>query len=177
EQSRLGAHHDDAQVGPELADARHQVEAVLVGHHDIGDDQLPLPLLDPLPERGGRAGAAHIVALTAERLMEDGPNGPVIVGNQDGRGAAHVAAWRNCNGNITLNVVRPGSLSNSTAPPWSLMILATKARPRPVPVGLFVTKASKRWARISSDTPWPLSRTETTSGRLTFACCPATSNP
>ena len=63
---------------------------------------------------------------------------------------AHGAAWENCNGNITLKVVRPGSLSNSMAPPWSLMILATKARPRPVPVGLLVTKASNRWARISS---------------------------
>ena len=74
----------------------------------------------------------------------------------------------NCNGSITLKVVRPGSLSNSMAPPWSLMILATRARPRPVPVGLLVTKASNRWARISSDTPRPLSRTDTTRGRLTL---------
>ena len=140
QQRRLRAHDDDAQVGPELADARHEVEAVLVGHHHVGDDELALAFLDPLPQRRGGAGAAHIVALAAQRLVQDGADGAIVVGDQDGRGAAHGAAWRNCNGNITLKVVRPGSLSNSMAPPWSLMILATNARPRPVPVGLLVTK-------------------------------------
>ena len=89
QQGRLRAHDDDAQVGPELADARHEVEPVLVGHHHVGDDELPLALLDPLPKRGGRAGAADVVALTAEGLMEHGADGPVVVGDQDGGGAAH----------------------------------------------------------------------------------------
>ena len=84
EQRRLRAHDDDAQIGPELADARHEVEAVLVGHHHVGDDELALAFLDPLPQRRGRARAADIVALPAQRLVQDGADRPVVVGDQDG---------------------------------------------------------------------------------------------
>src|SRR5207248_2836064 len=173
QQGRLRAHDDNAQVGPELADTRHQIEPVLSGHHHVGDHQLSLALLHPLPERRRGAGAAHDVALPAERLMQDGADGAIVVGDEDGGTGTHGTAWR---GSITRKMVRPASLSYSMAPPWSLTILATRARPKPVPVGLLVTKASKRCERISSDTPRPLSRTDTTNGRFTLACWPGTAS-
>jgi len=42
------------------------------------------------------------------------------------------------------NVVRRGRDSHSIVPPWSPMIFATKASPRPVPAGLVVMNGSKR---------------------------------
>src|SRR4029079_7778665 len=45
------------------------------------------------------------------------------------------ADGRSCIGSRTRKTVRLGSLSSSMMPPWSLMILATSARPRPVPCG------------------------------------------
>ena len=116
----------------------------------------PSPSCDPPPQRrGGARCCGHC-----------GPGGPAPGAARCGSpGRRRRPGWWlaplmerrrdicNCNGSITRNIVRPGSLSNSITPPWSLMILATKARPRPVPVGLVVTKASNRWARISSDMP------------------------
>ena len=57
----------------------------------------------------------------------------------------------------TRKVVRRGCDSHSMTPPWSPMILATSARPRPVPLVLEVTKGSKRCGSRSSGTPGPLS--------------------
>ena len=54
------------------------------------------------------------------------------------------------------------------------MILATSARPSPVPDGLVVTKGSKRCGMRSVGTPAPLSSTAISSGRLTRALLPGT---
>ncbi len=58
----LRAHDDDRQLRPELLDAGNQVEGVFVGHYDVGDDDVPLTLRHPAPERGGIAGRAGGVA-------------------------------------------------------------------------------------------------------------------
>ena len=45
----LRAHDDDAQFRADLFDARDQIEAVLVRHDDVGDDEVPLAVGDPAP--------------------------------------------------------------------------------------------------------------------------------
>ena len=45
----LRTHDDDRQIRPHLLDARQQIERVLVGHHDVGDDEIALALADPSP--------------------------------------------------------------------------------------------------------------------------------
>ena len=50
QQGILGAHHDDAKFRPQLADAGHQVQPVLVGHHHIGDDHIAFPVGNPTPQ-------------------------------------------------------------------------------------------------------------------------------
>jgi hypothetical protein len=65
QQRVLRAHHDDTQLGSEFLDPRHQIEAILVGHHDVGDDEIALPVRHPAPERRGVAGRAHVVAEAA----------------------------------------------------------------------------------------------------------------
>ena len=59
-------------------------------------------------------------------------------------------------------------------PPWSPMILATRASPSPVPDGLVVTNGSNRCGIRSDGTPPPLSSTAISSGRLTRAWLPGT---
>ena len=49
DQRRLCAHDHHPQVGPNPADARDQVQPVLVGHHHIGDHQVTFAFLDPAP--------------------------------------------------------------------------------------------------------------------------------
>ena len=71
-------------------------------------------------------------------------------------------------------MVRLGSLSSSMMPPWSLMILATSARPRPVPYGLVVTNGSNRCSFRCSGTPEPLSSIWIISGRLMRVSEPCT---
>src|SRR5882672_3089359 len=50
-----------------LSDAWYEIQAVLVGHDDVGDDELAFAFLDPLPKRCGRAGAAHGMTLPPQR--------------------------------------------------------------------------------------------------------------
>ena len=79
----MGAHDDDAEFWADAFDAGDEVEAVLVGHDDVGDDEVPFPVFDPAPEGCGVAGAADLVAGAAEGLGEDGADGAVVVGDQD----------------------------------------------------------------------------------------------
>ena len=47
--------------GPDAADARQQIEPVIVGHDHVGDDEIALAFLHPTPQHGGRTGRAHLV--------------------------------------------------------------------------------------------------------------------
>ena len=78
----LRAHHDDRQIGPQLLDARQQVERVLVRHHHVGDDQIAVALAHPAPQRRGIAGRAHLVAGARQRLVEHRADRGVVVGDQ-----------------------------------------------------------------------------------------------
>src|SRR5690606_335999 len=119
----------------------------------VGDDQVALALLHPLPEGRCVAGGAHHVALAAERLGQHRADGAVVVGDQDRRAAHAVApsplvapssaaspSSRGAMGSISRNRVRRGWLSNSMTPPWSPTIFATSASPSPLPPALVLTK-------------------------------------
>src|SRR5690606_34750452 len=170
QQRLLRAHDDDRQVRSDPLDARQKVEAVFVGHHHVGDDQFALAFRGPAPKGCGIAGRPDLVADPPQCLIQHGTDRAVVVGNEDGTLLGHsnspessaVGLWT---GRRALNTVRRGRLSHSITPPWSPMILATNASPRPVPLVLVVTKGSKRYGRISSGTPGPLSWTETSSGK------------
>src|SRR5207248_7672205 len=103
-------------------------------------DALPIfPFGDPLPERRGVARQPDIIATAAERLAQDGADGAVVIGYKNRRSAHHatVSSGRLAVGAIgrqTRKIVRRGWLSNSMMPPWSPTILATRARPSPVPL-------------------------------------------
>ena len=116
---------------------RNQVETVAVRQHHIGDHEVAVAVRDPLPEGRGRPGAAHPIALPAlKRAQQDGPDGPVIVGDEYG-GLAH-AARTVAAGSIILNKVPLIWFSNSTRPPWSPTTLATRPGPG---------RARRSWSR------------------------------
>ena len=139
----LRAHDDDPQLRADLLDARDQVEAVLVRHDDVGDDEVALAVRNPSPQGRGVAGHPHIVSEPDQRLVEHHPDRAIIIGHQDRRGH-HPLPSCATTGRNTRNTVRRGWLSNSMTPPWSPITLATNARPRPVPFRLVVTNGSKR---------------------------------
>ncbi len=85
QQGRLRRHDDDPQLRPDAADPRDQVEPVLVRHHHVGDHQIAIAVLHPLPQGGGVAGRAHAVTPAPQRLGQDRANGAVVVGDQDRR--------------------------------------------------------------------------------------------
>src|SRR5690606_10580922 len=126
--------------------------------------------LDPVPQRAAVVGGPHVVSGAPQRLVEHGADGAIVIGDQDG-GRGHdssegaIRELSSAMGSSTRNTVPVGAVSNSTTPPWSLTILATRARPSPVPPLLVVTKGSNRWAATSAGIPGPLSPTVTTSGK------------
>ncbi len=79
----LRAHHDDRQVGPELLDARNEIEGALVGHQDVGDDEVALPLADPAPQRCSVACGARRIARPRQGLVEHGADRGVVIGDEN----------------------------------------------------------------------------------------------
>ncbi len=79
----LRAHHDDRQVRPHPLDAGQKVESIVVGHHDVGDDEIALSGGDPAPEAGHRSGRADFIARARQRLVENRSYPGVVVGDQD----------------------------------------------------------------------------------------------
>ena len=136
----LRAHDDDRQVGTQLLHARNEIEGVLVGHQHVGDDEIALALADPAPQRGGVAGRARRVAGAGERLIEHGADRGVVVGDENSclwplssNRARCCAASLSAIGISARKTVSLGRESHSMMPPWSPMILATSAKPSPVP--------------------------------------------
>jgi hypothetical protein len=79
----LGAHNDDRQIRPRLLDAQQQIERVFVRQHDIADDEVAVTLADPAPQRRGIAGRAHVVSGAGQRLIKNGADCRVVVGNEN----------------------------------------------------------------------------------------------
>ena len=62
QQCVLRAHDDDAQLRADFLDTRDQIEAVLVRHDHIGNDEVALAVGNPSPQRRGIAGHPDIMA-------------------------------------------------------------------------------------------------------------------
>jgi len=84
----LRAHHDDAQFRADFLDARNQVEAVFIGHDDVGDDDVALARRHPVPQGRGLARRLDIQSGAAECLRDHGADRRVVVGDKNGA-AAH----------------------------------------------------------------------------------------
>ena len=85
QQRVLGAHRDDPEFGPDLADARDEIEAVLIGQDDVGDHQVALAVGDQPPQIRRRTGGADAKAAPRQRLAQDRANGLIVIGDEDGR--------------------------------------------------------------------------------------------
>ena len=79
----LRAHDDDRQVRPEFLYARDEVEGALVRHQHIGDDEVPLALADPAPQRRRVAGGAWCIAGTRQGLVQHRADRSVVVGDEN----------------------------------------------------------------------------------------------
>ena len=79
----LRAHDDDRQVRPHALDARQELERVVVGHHDVGDDEIAFAGRDPAPQPGDRARRSHFVAGARQRLIEYRPDRRIVVGDEN----------------------------------------------------------------------------------------------
>ena len=124
----LGAHDDNRQVRPQLLDARNEIEGVLVGHDDVGDDQIALALARPAPQRRGIARRLRRIARPRQCLIEHGPDGCIVIRDEDIAGH-HVRApvqdcrlagsrgRRSSSGRRTRKTVRFGVDSHSIMPP------------------------------------------------------------
>ena len=79
----LRAHDDDRQIGPHPLDARQEIERVVVGHHDVGDDEIALARRHPSPEPGDRSGRSNLIAGASQRLIENCANPGVVIGDKN----------------------------------------------------------------------------------------------
>ena len=84
EQRVLGAHHQDRQIGPHALDAGDLVKAGLIGQDNVGNDEVALACRNPAPQAGGRAGGANIIPGAAQRLVQNGADGAVVIADQNG---------------------------------------------------------------------------------------------
>ena len=127
--------------GPQLLDARHHVEGILVGKDDVGHDDIACPFAHPAPQSGRGAGGAHRIAGARQGLRHDGPDSAVIIRNEYrfGLHALPSSVWfcwaARIMGRSTRKVVPRSCGSHSTIPPWSRTILATRARPEAATAG------------------------------------------
>ena len=64
-------------------DLRHQIEAVLVRHHHIGNHEVAFPALNPLPESGRIARRADIHADPGQGLRQYGTDRLIIISDQN----------------------------------------------------------------------------------------------
>ena len=72
-----------AQARALLADAREHVEHVLVRHDDVGDDEIALPIGDPLQQGRGVGGGANLITEARERLAQDQSDRCIVIGDKD----------------------------------------------------------------------------------------------
>src|SRR5438045_3618064 len=134
-------------------EAREHLDAVEVGkvavqHHHVRG----LGGEEPHALRAG-LGRTDAIALAREGLAGDDPEGLLVVDEED---RAH---WTST---TAKRAPRSRPCWSSMRPPCAATNRWAVARPRPVPLRLVVANGSKRWARISGDTPGPLSSTART---------------
>src|SRR5690606_7916904 len=134
------------QVRPRLAHARQRVEHAFIAHIDIAEHEVALAVAHPLGQRADIAGGAYVVALLAERLAQHEAQRSIVVGQKDA--SAHGVSSGSI-GRRILKAVRPGALSTSMRPSWRATMSAATVRPRPMPLGLVVAKASNRRSTTS----------------------------
>src|SRR5690606_18985802 len=93
QQSILRTHDNHTQVRTKFADTRHHIKPVFIGHHDIRDHQIAIPIGDPVPQGSSVTGTTHLVALTRQSLRQYGTDRAIIISNKNsGRARAHTVS-------------------------------------------------------------------------------------
>ena len=144
-----------------------EVEGVLVGHHHVGDDEIALPLRHPAPESRGVAGRADLVAGPRQGLVQDGPDGGIVVGEKD-LSARHVLRSHKSAPRPSSGAVHGQENSESGSPGRRLAFddaaviahdLRNRAQVRGRCPGPWWSRRGRRGRRIrSGGMPGPLSR-------------------
>src|SRR6185437_8080421 len=78
----IAGHRQDLGRGFELADLHHRLDAVLLRHDDLGDDQIR-PRVSPKPHPFDAVdGGKHMVAGALQRALDNAANAAVVVDDQ-----------------------------------------------------------------------------------------------
>ena len=140
--------HDDGRVVAGVAQLVAELEAALVGEHDVQDDErVTVRQEEPLGGLARGAGEVDLVALELEVELEAGREVLFVLDDQDAVGRiAHAARVLGGLGSVTRIVVpRPGpSEAASTRPPRLRTRAHTTNKPRPVPFRLRTVSADTR---------------------------------
>src|SRR5262245_2345641 len=158
----VGGHDDHRTRRVEAVDQRQEVEAVERLHHEVGDDEVVVLVLEAADRVGDRSRLRHLVLFPAQHHRETLAHSGLVVDDEDL--ALHAVAWGN---DSTKHVPSPSWTLTVMVPPWSSMMRRTIARPSPVPPAFEVTNGSKTRGRIAAGIPPPVSRTSTSTKRST----------
>ena len=134
----VGGHQDDEGRGLQLEDLAQQLDAVEVGHLQVGEDDVEGAALGGLEGLAAVAGGGGLVALRLQDHLQDVALAALVVDDEDPalhepRACAAIAGSAARGRTMRAVVPRPGELSRWMAPPWSETILRVRARPRPSP--------------------------------------------
>src|SRR5439155_8132446 len=149
-------------------DRGHEIEAAHSGHFDIGDDQIKTVFGDLIKRALGGCQALDGITLLLQHLNEIVHDARVIIHDEKAFGyCTHGCSLWGCSGGpltgrSTLNRLPLSTVdSTESAPPCSVTMDCTTARPKPVPPSpaRVVKNGSNKRPRVSGDMPQPVSAT------------------
>src|SRR6185295_12373076 len=156
-------HEDHHRLRPHPPDLVQELQAVHPGHAQVGEDDVGIDLLEQGEAGAGVVGLGHVVPVLAQQRLQRRRRVDLVVDDHDPALGLHartpsfssVAAGR---GSAIVNTAPfPSPLVAAISPPCCRTICCTMDRPRPVPLGLVVTKS---WnTSTPSGSPGPVSRT------------------
>ncbi len=163
----VGGDDHDRRVRAQRLDPFEKLDATEPRHHEIGEHQIVLVLLEQGGALDAVLGHVHRPALLAQGVGHGDPQERLVLDDQQPVSADfHPTSFSLSSSAIaammTRNVVPlPTEVSSSIRPPWAATILPLTARPSPVPspTSRVVKNGSKIRSRISAGIPCPVSRT------------------
>src|SRR6266478_5202255 len=154
-----GGDHDHGHIRARRDDALAELEAAHARHVEVGHDRVELRRDERFQRRRRRRARLHLEAELAQvgdehvahaRIVVDDEDTPLHEATSAVPGSAEARK-------IATRVPRPGSLSTSIQPPWSVTMPCATESPRPVPspTSLVVKNGSKMCGRASALMPRP----------------------
>src|SRR5262249_42020082 len=141
-----------------VADLPGGIDAVHVGHLDVGNYQIGLYVTALVDQVGAVArGADDFVSEQGEDFAIKLEHARFVVGHRDAQAAIHELLLGKV---IRISVPWPKPSATAIWPSWASTIRLAMAIPSPVPWVLVVKKGSNSRCRVSGLMPGPLSRRE-----------------